>query len=173
MKPFLLLLSITMFTLFIASCNEIPTKDVNDKVGVEINTITDKPTPSPEKLNSEPLVEKNSDCNPSFKIEGINDAKGIYKNENESWTIHFSDDKFIAFHTKNDKQSQVLPVSKIEARSNCEYGILMQDIQGEMVPSWTLIYNVETKVYDLHAHEYDAGEDIWSDKIYLGSNDNG
>ncbi|MCP4440784.1 MAG: hypothetical protein GY810_17820 [Aureispira sp.] len=119
------------------------------------------------------LTDETAECNPTFKVEGINDAKGEYKNGNESWTIHFSEDKFIAFYTKDGKQDEAIVVSKIEAKSNCEFSILMEGIQGEIVPTWTLKYNEEKKFYDLHAYEYDAGADSWSDKVYVGSSDNG
>ncbi|MFT5819837.1 MAG: hypothetical protein ACI8ZM_001062 [Crocinitomix sp.] len=114
-----------------------------------------------------------SDCDPQFKVEGINDAKGQYINGNESWTIHFSEDKFIAFYTKDGDQDDVIVIKEIVSISKCEYSIMMDGMQSEFVSQWTLVYNETEKFYDLHVHSYDAATDTWSDKIFEGSNDNG
>lgn len=118
-------------------------------------------------------VESIKHCDPTFKIEGMNDAKGEYKVGNESWTIHFHEDGFIAFHTRDGKKIDERKLSEIKSFSNCKYGVMMEGISGEMVPSWTLVYNEKGKYYDLHVHNYDAKTDTWSDKVYAGSSDNG
>jgi hypothetical protein len=125
-----------------------------------------------ERTTYERNLSETSDCNPRFEIEGINDTKGYYTNGNESWTIHFLENNFIAFYTKDGKQGNAMTILKTEKRSNCEYSIIMEGIQGELVPTWTLKYNEEKKIYDLYTYEYDAEADSWSDKIYIGSSDN-
>ena len=114
-----------------------------------------------------------SPCKPQFKVEGINVAKGLYTKGDESWTIHFADNGFIAFYTKDSKQDGAIAVEKIVKISDCEYSIMMEGIQGEKVPTWTLKYNEAQKYYDLHTHSYNAGTDTWSDNVYEGSSDNG
>lgn len=114
-----------------------------------------------------------NDCDPKFKIEGINDAKGEYNNGNESWTIYFADDHFAAFYTKDGKQDEAMKVQEIKAISSCKFGVMMEGISGEMVPSWTLVYNEAGNYYDLHVHNYDAMNDEWYDKVFKGNSDNG
>lgn len=41
----------------------------------------------------------------------------------------------------------------------------LEDISGEMVPSWTIISNA-SGMDDLHVHDYDAYNDKWTDKVY-------
>jgi hypothetical protein len=131
---------------------------------------TDANDPKTESIN---VVAENSDCDPPFKIEGMNDAKGEYVVGKESWTIHFYEDGFIAFHTRDGKKIDERKIAEIKSFSKCKYGVMMEGVSGEMVPSWTLVYNEAGKFYDLHVHNYDAESDTWSDKVFAGSSDNG
>jgi hypothetical protein len=112
-------------------------------------------------------------CDAKWKVEGINDAKGEYTVDGESWTIHFAEDGFIAFHTADGHQDDAMAVHEIVAISKCKFSVMMEGISGEMVPSWTLVYNESENYYDLHVHDYNAETDTWFDKIYAGSSDNG
>jgi len=126
-----------------------------------------------EKTTYQRNKESADACNPKFKVEGVNDAKGLYENGNVSWTIHSTDTDFIAFFTKDGKQDDALSVDKIVKVSNCEYSIMMKSIQGEKVPTWTLKFNEVKGFYDLYTYEYDAGADSWATMVYNGSKDNG
>jgi len=112
-------------------------------------------------------------CSPQFKVEGMNDAKGEYKIGNESWTIHFAENGFIAFYSKDGNQEDAISLQEIISISDCEYNIKMNGIQGKTAPQWTLIYNKTEKFYDLHVRSYDAKTGTWTEKVYGGSSDNG
>lgn len=133
------------------------------------SSMINQPTENSNSVNTPAL----NDCDPKFKIEGINDAKGEYNHGNESWTIHFGDNNFVAFYTKDGKQDDAMVVKEIKAISKCKFGVMMEGISGEMVPSWTLVYNEAGNYYDLHVHNYDAANDKWYDKVFKGNSDNG
>lgn len=116
-----------------------------------------------------------SDCKPKFKIEGVNDAKGYYENSalNASWTIHFDENNFVAFYTKDGKDSDILIVDKINKISDCEYYIWMEGVEGEFAQRWKLRYNADKKYYDLIHLTYDKELETWIDVDFEGSSDNG
>ena len=147
------LTALLLFTSILISCN------ANDASSTS-NDSNAKPT-------------QTNDCDPKWKVEGINDAKGEYSIGNDKWTIHFEEDNFIAFNTSNGTQLTTYIVQEIVAQSNCEYKVMMVDVQGEMVPTWTLVYNAAENFYDLHVHDYDAETDTWTDRVFAGSSDNG
>jgi hypothetical protein len=122
---------------------------------------------TPNKANTE------SGCNPTFKIEGMNDAKGGYAAGNESWTIHFGEEEFIAFHTYDGRQGDPATLVEIVALSNCEFGIMLDTDEGENASSMTLIFNETEKYYDLHISSYDPETDSWYVKVFKGNSDNG
>ncbi|MFT4602719.1 MAG: hypothetical protein ACI857_002906 [Arenicella sp.] len=148
----------------------------NLSITLFITTISFFSTAADLKLEGEKTTYENTsedDCTPQWKVEGINDAKGEYVIGNESWTIHFAENGFIAFHTKDGNQDDAIAIKEITPISSCEFGIMMEGNEGEIVPSWTLVYNESGKYYDLKVHSYDASKDTWSDKTYGGSSDNG
>ena len=121
------------------------------------------------------VLESNvADCTPKFKLEGINDAKGFYENTglNASWTIHFGDNDFVIFYTKNGVQGEVMIVDKIERISDCEYKMIIEGQTGEKAPQWKFRYN-NKGYYDLVYLTYSEEHGTWFDVEFDGSDDNG
>lgn len=116
-----------------------------------------------------------SDCNPKFKVEGVNDAKGYYKNSglNASWTIHFAETGFVAFYSKDGIDDEIITVDKIERISDCEYYIIMEGFNEEKGQKWKLRYNQEKKFYDLITLTYSEELETWLDVEFEGNIDNG
>jgi len=114
-------------------------------------------------------------------IEKMSDIQGIYMHSKgkEFWTFYFDKEKekFVAklyvFENELLKCEETYFIEKT-AKNKAEgfYNVQMEDVSGELVPSWTLSYNKKNNCYDLIFYTYNVEDDKWINIEYQGVIDN-
>ena len=110
----------------------------------------------------------------ALKLEGLVDTVGHYQRENDSWS--FSLDETLGFfliHMKSGKKIESFLASDLEHIKGNRYTIYAKaegaTNDSDTPYSWALIYNIQTKHYDLEVKTYDKTARKWEYLVYLAA----
>ena len=104
------------------------------------------------------------------KLEGLVDIEGSYARQDDVWS--FSLDESVGFHlihTVKDQSDDILIAESLELIDGNRYSIYVENMYGDTDPKWALVFNPETKHYDLEVKTYNQTSNKWESLMYLGS----
>jgi hypothetical protein len=134
-----------------------------------------------EKMNNTVLASCKEEVSNEFKgterehleapkLEGLIDIEGSYARQDDVW--NFSLDESVGFHlihTVKGQSDDVLIAEDLELIEGNRYSIYVENMYGDTDPKWALVFNPETKYYDLEVKTYSQTSNKWESLMYSGS----
>lgn len=94
------------------------------------------------------------------ELEGLISIAGSYGNDDDGWNLSLTEGEgFYAIHLKKGEIIDTLMVDDFNKLADDHYKLIMEDSSKDAGSSWSMIYNKDTKQFDLKVNTDDAGSD--------------